>query len=276
MGKSQKIQDAISKDQEFNAFLKQKQNECLPIIEGSRRHLDERITDFHRETPSGYITIAEGEKWEYHLSSEVGFSALKSRLTEMINSVFGATTTGQWGKIELEKTEDGSISMDLSDSVIDALNQASGYKNMAAAAVHTFVFSTLDVFGSKPENTDTHNCNSQSLVPGLGLHIYSYTTSYANERFFHCDKIVATHVQFKLTYSYSLAQSTSKSDCIVKLQDSLFRLQATLQATQKELVDAIMAMRSDTMEAVDIQQKRCKMLEELCEESRKALESLSQ
>ena len=70
MGKSQKIQDAISKDQEFNAFLKQRQNESLPIIEENRRRLDERITDFHRETPSGYITIAEGEKWEYKTATQ--------------------------------------------------------------------------------------------------------------------------------------------------------------------------------------------------------------
>lgn len=274
MGKSQKIQDAAAKDKEFEGFLEQRQKALQPKIEAYRKDFEAAVTRFYTDTKSEHITIAEGEKWDYHLSSDIGAGTMKQRVTDMVYSIFGMATSTRSGKTELNKTENGSITMILSESVKKALSLVSDYKVLAAAAACNFVIQAMDLFSSKLEISDNHNYCSQTLVPGLTLHMDLYSNSYSNERFLHTDKIVTSYARFQLVYSYSLAQAISDMDCIQKLQESIAYQSASLVTAMKELVDMITHMTPETKDEVLFRKMAYDMLHSLYLENCKELSDI--
>lgn len=271
MGKSQKIQDAAAKDKEFQEFLEQRQKTIQPKIEAYRKDFEAELTRFYADTKSEHITIAEGEKWDYHLSSDIGAGTMKQRVTDMVYSVFGMANSSQSGKTELNNTENGSVTMVLSESVKKVLSLVSDYKVLAAAAACNFVIQAMNLFSSKLEIGDDHNYSSQALVPGLTLHMDLYSNSYSNERFLHSDKIVTSYARFQLIYSYSLAQTITDMDCIQKLQASIAYQSESLVAMQKALVDMIAHMTPETKDDVIFQKMAYDMLHQLYVENYKEL-----
>ncbi len=274
MGKTQKIQDAAAKDRAFEEFLEQRQKAIQPKIEAYRKDFEAEVTRFYADTKSEHITIAEGEKWDYHLSSDISAGAMKQRVTDMIYSVFGMASSGKSGKIEVDKTENGSIQMNLSEGVKAALKLVSDYKVLAAAAACNFVIKAMDLFSSKLEISDNHSYSSQTLVPGLTLHMDLYSNSYSNERFLHADKIVTSYARFQLIYSYSLAQTITDMDCIQKLQESIAYQSEHLVEMQKELVNMIAHMTPETQAAVQFQKMAYDMLHDLYIENYKELSDI--
>ena len=275
MGKSQKIQDAAAKDQEFSNFLKQRQDELTPKVEAYRKQFESAVTDFYAKSGADQVVIAEGEKWDYHLTSEIGLGTLKTRVTEMVYSIFGISSgSGQSGKVEIDKTENGSVVMDVSDSVLSLIKIISSYKVMAAAAACSFIFQALNLFDTKLEISDSHNFSAQPLIPGLTLHLDVYNSIYSNERFLHSDQITTSYVRFKLIYSYKLAGTMTDLDCIQKLQSSISYQADKLHELQKDLTDAIFHMTPDTMEKVGLLQSSYGMMKSIYDENCQQLKNI--
>ena len=274
MGKSQKIQDAAVKDKEFEDFLRQRQEESQPQIEAYEGKFEKDAARFYENTESEYITIAEGEKWDYHLSSEVGLGTLKQRVTEMVYSVFGAEALGKTGKQEVDKTDNGSVVMELSESVLLVLKLINVYKMMAVAAAANFIIQVMDMFGTKLDISESHNYNAQTLTPGLTLHLDLYNFNYSNARFLKSDQIVMKYLRFQLIYSYSLAHTITDQDCIQKLQESIAYQAENLVTLKKQLVDMIVKMTPKTQAEVTFAKMRYDMLHEIYKENYKELSDI--
>lgn len=269
MGKSQKIQDAAAKDKEFENFLLQRQEESGPKIKAYEGKFEKEVAAFYENTTSEYITIAEGEKWDYHLSSELGLGALKQRVTELVYGIFGVEAQGRTGKQEIDKTDNGSVVMELSENVLSVIKLVNVYKMMAAAAAANFIFQVMNMFSTKLDISESHNYNAQTLTPGLTLHLDLYNFNYSNTKFLKSDQIVMSYMRFQLIYSYSLAQTITDQDCILKLQESIAYQAESLLALKKELVNMIVQMTPETQAEVMFAQMRYKMLQEMYQEDQK-------
>lgn len=274
MGKSQKIQDAAAKDKEFEDFLLQRQEESRPKIEAYEEKFDKEVATFYEKKKSEYITIAEGEKWDYHLSSELGLGALKQRVIELVYGIFGVESQGKTGKQEIDKTDNGSVVMELSENVLSVIKLVNVYKAMAAAAAANFIFQVMNMFSTKLDISESHNYNAQTLTPGLTLHLDFYNFNYSNAKFLKSDQIVMNYMRFQLIYSYSLAQTVTDQDCILKLQESISYQAESLLALKKQLTNMIAQMTPETKDEVVFAKMRYDMLKEMYDEDKKELSDI--
>lgn len=274
MGKSQKIKDAAAKDKEFENFLLQRQEESRPKIEEYEGKFEKEVAAFYEETTSEYITIAEGEKWDYHLSSELGLGALKQRVTELVYGIFGVEAQGRTGKQEVDKTDNGSVVMELSENVLSVIKLVNSYKMMAATAAANFIFQVMNMFSTKLDISKSHNYNAQTLTPGLTLHLDLYNFNYTNTKFLKSDQIVMSYMRFQLIYSYSLAQTITDQDCILKLQESIAYQGENLLEMKKQLVKMVAQMTRETQDEVTFAKMRFNMLKEMYEEDKKDLSDI--
>lgn len=246
MGKSNNVKRAENANADFRKFLTEITDKVLKDSAREGADFDKNVKEFYSASKYDYLIIAQGEKWDYHLLSECGLNTLKDRVKSMVNSFFGvADMAASNKKIEIDKTENGSMFVEATTEVIAALKTVSLFKNLAATAAVNFLVGMFDIFSNRLEISTSHDFSSQAVAPGLTLHVDLFTAAYSNERFLKSDKIIEHYVKFKLVYSYALAGTVSAMDTITVLSGKISQQERILANFDVELFKLMSDMSAD-------------------------------
>lgn len=198
--------------------IKNVQSQLKVKCDAERKDFDEKTDAFYKDSNYDHLIIAQGEKWNYRLTSELGMDVLQNKIASMVNSIFGILDDpNASGKKEIDKTENGSVVLELSDEIKAALKLVSVYKQMASIAATNFIIGVMNLFSTSLNITSSHDYSAEALAPGLTLHIDVYSDMFDNEKFLNSDKIIENYIRFELIYSNKLALTTSSMNSITKL-----------------------------------------------------------
>lgn len=268
MGKSDNVKNAEKANADFQKFLSTITEKLEKDSAKEAADFDKNVKEFYESSNYDYLIISQGEKWDYHLLSECGINALKEKVKEMINSFFGiADIPAADSKVEIDKTENGSVFVETTTEVMAALKTLSLFKNLAATAATNFLIGMFDMFSDKLEISTTHDYSSQPIAPGLTLHVDLFTAAYTNEQFLKSDKIIEHYVKFKLVYSYALAGTVSAMDTLTILSGKISQQERILADFDVKLFQLMSDMNSD-INMLMLYQVRSKMMHDYLNEAK--------
>lgn len=240
MGKSKSIADAQRDNTEFQKFLEDIQQGLKAKADVEAKDFEKKVDDFYKDKKIDYTILAEGEKYDYTLTSEMGLSTLKDTINRMINALFGLADTSSKGEVVIDKTDNGSVISNVTNEVMDSIKLILVYRNMAATVVTNLMTELMGIFSTKLEVRSSHNYAAEAIAPGLRLHIDVYADSCVNEKLFKNDSIVENYAKFRLIYSSKLAQLEGNMYTQLILEARKTKLAKAMSAFDDELLEITM------------------------------------
>ena len=277
MGKSNSIQNAEKADENFKNFLQNIQNDLVEKFEKEGEQFETEVKKFYTDSKYDMLLIAEGHKWDYHLMSECGVSTLQEKVKKMVSSFFGITELEEKENldevVEVDKTENGSIKMPISENTMNALNIIKVFKGLAIASAVNFLIGIFDVLSDKLEISAQHNYSAQTIAPGLKLHVDFYSATYSNESFLKNDRIIESYVRFKLIYSYALADVETTMNTITNLAGEIAQMENQLANYDVNLFKMMADINID-INQINLYQERSNMMHNYLNNARKEKDNL--
>lgn len=272
MGKSPKIEDVQKNNQEFQNFLAELQSQLGEKAQKEAKDFTDKVKAFY-EKKTGYVVLAEGEKYDYSLSSEVGTSKLKEKVTTIIDTLFGLASSSESGKTEIDTSENGTIISDVTKDVKDTINLILNYKEVAAAVVTNLLSEVLGIFNSSLDIKSSHNYAAEAIAPGLRLHLDVYADSCVSKKFFKNEVIVENYVRFQLIYSSELAAEEGNMYTQLILESRKTSMAKAMAAFDEQMVKIAMDINTP-IETMNMYIMRSQMLHNFYVSAQKDLEEL--
>lgn len=272
MGKSPKIQDVQENNKEFQDFLTELQNQLGEKAQKEAKDFADKVEAFYQDK-TDHVILAEGEKYDYSLSSEVGASTLKDKVTTIVDTLFGLAASSASGRTEIDTSENGSIISDVTKDVKDSINLILNYKEMAAAVVTNLLIEVLGIFSSSLDIKSSHNYSAEAIAPGLRLHLDVYADSCVSKKFFKNEVIVENYVRFQLIYSPALAALEGNMYTQLILESRKTKMAKAMAAFDDEMLEATMNMKTP-IETLNMYTIRSEMLHKFYDSAQKDLENL--
>ena len=246
MGKSKSITDVQKDNTDFQKFLEEIQKGLKAKAEIEAKDFEKKVTEFYKDKKIDYTILAEGEKYDYTLTSEMGVSTLKNTIGNMVNALFGLADQSKKGEVVIDKTENGSVVSNVTDEVMNSIKLILVYRNMAAAVVTNLMTELLGIFSTKLEVKSSHNYAAEAIAPGLRLHIDVYADSCVSEQFFKNDSIIENYMRFQLIYSSKLAQLEGNMYTQLILEARKTKLAKAMSAFDDTLLEMTMNPETST------------------------------
>lgn len=267
MGKSGKVQDILAKNKNFQDFIDTRRRELQSTMDSHQQELENGITAFYSKTCEQYTCLAEGEKWDEHLASEVVLTDWKQRITELVDAAFQQASRNVQDRTEIEKTENGSVYLDGSASAQEAWKKISAYQEMVTVKAYLSVLDALGLFAPQENPQDAGGYSGWQLAPGLMLHMIFFCEQ-KQEATLHEDALVTTFLRFRLTYSEELAEQAIYLNSITELMKYISDLEANANACQQEMMKKLMEMAPNNQAEVARLQARSSAMQAIVNEAK--------
>ncbi len=191
MGKSKSIEEQQRQNQEFQNYLKEIQQN---LDERAKIHGEEflnKMKEYYGGEYDKVIRIGAAEKYDFRQMDEVTLSNLQNVIQGTVDAIFPGSKQDQ-GMEEKAK---------------EAIATVTDFRGMAAAVATNLIMGAMNILATSSEITFNYSIKSESICPGLTLHILVANDSYKDKRWFHNTEIVESYVRYELIFSYSQVQT---------------------------------------------------------------------
>lgn len=186
MGKSQKIQDEVSINQEFQSYLDQCQAKVSQRCKDEFGNFDDQVEKYYQGADMN--TLSKGEKWNFRQTHDTGIEHIQQEVREALESLFGIAATGETD--------------DMTSEAAKAFGTILSYKSAAINVASTVIVSAMKLLSSSIEIKFDHQYTATALAPGLTLHLLVANDSFSNERFLDGERIIESYLRYALIFSY--------------------------------------------------------------------------
>ena len=192
MGKSKSIKELDDQNKEFQAYLQDIQSQLQTRYKDDLAKFDANVKAFYGEEKyKNVVTITMAERYDFRQVGEVTLDNIKKVIDSVVETVFPG---------------DGS-SKDLTDDAQKAMESVKNYKDVAAELAKVVVFAALDAFTISSELKTGCEFSSESICPGVTMHLMVANDSYRDKNWFNNAEIVQTCIKYALVFSYDLAMA---------------------------------------------------------------------
>jgi len=191
MGKSKSIEEQQRQNQEFQNYLKEIQQN---LDERAKTHGEEflkKMKEYYGGEYDQVIHIGAAEKYDFRQMDEVTLSNLQNVIQSTVDAIFPGS-----------KQEKG-----MEEKAKEAIATVTDFRGMAAAIATNLIIGAMNILAASSEITFNYSIKSESICPGLALHILVANDAYKDKRWFHNTEIVESYVRYELIFSYSQVQT---------------------------------------------------------------------
>lgn len=191
MGKSKSIQDQQKQNQEFQNYLKEIQQS---LDERAKKHGEEflsKMKEYYGGEYSSVVRIGSAEKYDFRQLDEVTLKNLQDVIQGTVDAIFPGSKQEQ----------------SMEEKAKEAIATVADFRGMAAAVATNLIMSAMNILSTSSEVTFNYGIKSESICPGLTLHVLVANDSYKDSRWFHNTEIVESYVRYELLFSYSQVQT---------------------------------------------------------------------
>lgn len=192
MGKSKSIKELDEQNKDFQKYLQDVQNQLQTRYKNDLANFDENVKAFYGEDKyKNVVTITMAERYDFRQVSEVTLENIKAVINSVVETVFPG---------------DGQ-SKEMTDDAKKAMESVKNYKDVAAELAKVIVFAALEAFSTSAELKTGCEFSSESICPGVTMHLMVANDSYRNKNWFNNAEIVQTCIKYALVFSYDLAMA---------------------------------------------------------------------
>ena len=191
MGKSKSIEDQQRQNQEFQNYIKEIQQ---TLDEKAKKHGEEflgKVKEYYGGEYDKVVRIGAAEKYDFRQLDEVTFKNLQDVIQSTVDAIFPGSKQEQ----SMEEKAKEAIA-----TVVD-------FRGMAAAVATNLIMGAMNILSTSSEVTFNYGIKSESICPGLTLHVLVANDSYKDSRWFHNTEIVESYVRYELLFSYNQVQT---------------------------------------------------------------------
>lgn len=191
MGKSKSIEDQQRQNQEFQNYIKEIQQ---TLDEKAKKHGEEflsKVKEYYSGEYDRVVRIGAAEKYDFRQLDEVTFKNLQDVIQGTVDAIFPGSKQEQ----------------SLEEKAKEAIATVADFRGMAAAVATNLIMGAMNILATSSEVTFNYGIKSESICPGLTLHVLVANDSYKDSRWFHNTEIVESYVRYELLFSYSQVQT---------------------------------------------------------------------
>lgn len=237
MGKSKSIAEQQQQNQEFQNYLKEIQQN---LDEKAKKHGEEflnKMKEYYGGEYNDVIRIGAAEKYDFRQLDEVTFNNLQDVIQSTVDAIFPGSKQKQ-GMEEKAK---------------EAIATVADFRNMAAAVATNLIMGAMNILATASEITFNYSIKSESICPGLTLHVLVANDSYKDKRWFHNTEIVESYVRYELIFSYSQVQT--------EMDITYFNNQLAAIGTLEESVNILKARYAEALIDPDVSDEKLESME---------------
>lgn len=192
MGKSKSIKELDDQNKAFQTYLQDIQNQLQTRYKDDLAKFDANVKAFYGEEKyKNVVIITMAERYDFRQVGEVTLDNIKKVIDSVVETVFPG---------------DGQ-SKEMTDDAQKAMESVKNYKDVAAELAKVVVFAALDAFSASSELKTGCEFSSESICPGVTMHLMVANDSYRDKNWFNNAEIVQTCIKYALVFSYDLAMA---------------------------------------------------------------------
>lgn len=191
MGKSKSIEEQQKQNQEFQNYLSDIRKSLSEKAKVHEEEFQNKVQRYYGSDYSNVVRIGFAEKYDFRQMDEVTFKNLQDVIKDTVDAIFPGTKQEQ--------------SMD--EKAKTAIATVSDFRGLATAVATNLIMGAMNILSSSSEITFNYSIKSESICPGLTLHVLVANDAYKDSRWFHNTEIVESYVRYELIFSYSQIQT---------------------------------------------------------------------
>lgn len=248
MGKSKSIQDQQKQNQEFQDYLNEIQKNLTEKADNHRAEFEQRLKDYYGSDYPKVIRIGAGEKYDFRQLNEVTLDNLNSVIKSTVDAIFPGPNQDQ-KQSEAAKT---------------AIATVTNFREMAASIATNLITAAMNILSISSEVTYNYNLKSESICPGLALHVLVANDAYKDKRWFSNTEIVESYVRYELIFSYNQV----KAEMDIEYFNTHLQTISNLETSVNLLYEKYTAMLTD----LDIPEEKLNSIERRIDIAREQIE----
>lgn len=251
MGHSKSIAEQQQQNKEFQNYLSEIQKN---LDEKAKKHGDEflnKMKEYYGSEYDAVIRIGAAEKYDFRQLDEVTLSNLQDVIQGTVDAIFPGSKQDQ----SMEEKAKEAIS-----TVVD-------FRGMAAAVATNLIMGAMNILATSSEITFNYGIKSESICPGLTLHVLVANDSYKDSRWFHNSEIVESYVRYELIFSYSQVQTEMDIKYFNYQLDAIETLEKSVNVLKSKYAEALVDP-DVTEEKLESMAKRIDLAEQQVDKSR--------
>jgi len=237
MGKSKSIQDQQKQNQEFQNYLIEIQKNLKEKADTHRAEFEQRLKDYYGSDYAKVVRIGAGEKYDFRQMDEVTMKNLNSVIQSTVDAIFPGPKQDQQQSEEAKK----------------AIATVTDFRGMAASIATNLITAAMNILSISSEITYNYSLKSESICPGLALHVLVANDAYRDKRWFHNTEILESYVRYELIFSYTQ----------VRVEMDIGYFNTHLQAIQKleNAVNVLYDKYTEMLSDLDVPEERLDSIE---------------
>ncbi len=223
MGKSKSIAEQQEQNQEFQDYVKEIQRN---LDEKAKAHGEEflnKVKTYYGDEYDKVVRIGAAEKYDFRQLDEVTFNNLQDVIQSTVDAIFPGSKQEQ--------------SMD--EKAKKAIATVGDFRGLAASAATNLIIGAMNILATSSEITFNYSIKSESICPGLTLHVLVANDSYKDKRWFHNAEIVESYVRYELIFSYSQVQTEMDIKYFNSLLADIEKLEEAVNILKSRYAEAL-------------------------------------
>ena len=191
MGKSKSIDERQKQSAEFHDYINEIQRKMIEKASIHEKEFFKKIKDYYGNEYDAVIHIDAAEKYDFRQLNEVTLKNLQDVIQDTVDAIFPGSEQDQG----------------MDDKAKEAISTVADFRGMAAAVATNLIMGSMNILATFSDITFNYGIKSESVCPGLTLHVLVANDSYKSSQWFNNTEIVESYVRYELIFSNNQAQT---------------------------------------------------------------------
>lgn len=251
MGKSKSIEEQQKNNAKFQAYIDDIQQKMSKKAKIHEEEFIKKMKEYYGDEYDTVTHIGAAEKYDFRQLDEVTLKNLQDVIQSAVDAIFPGSKQDQKMKEEAK----------------EAISTVEDFRGMAAAVATNLIMGAMNVLATSSDITFNYSIKSESICPGLTLHVLVANDSYKSSEWFNNTEIVESYVRYELIFSYSQVQTEMDIKYFNYQLDAIAKLEQSVSVWKGKYAEAVMDPAVSD-EQLDAMAKRISMVEEQVNNSR--------
>lgn len=260
MGKSKSIEEQQKQNEKFQEYLATIQKNLDERASQYQSEFQKKVETYYGGEYTNVIRIGFAEKYDFRQMDEVTFGNLQNVIQSTVDAIFPGTKQDP----------------DMDEKAKEAISKVGDFRGMAAAVATNLIIGAMNILSASSEITFNYSIKSESICPGLTLHVLVANDAYKSEQWFHNTEIVESYVKYELIFSYSQVQTEMDIKYFNYQLAAIERLEEAVYTLEERYAEAL-TNPDISVEQLDSMEKRIdlakKQIDKSREEVKKAIDA---
>lgn len=251
MGKSKSIAELQKRNAEFQAYIADIQYKMNSKARVHEEEFLKKMKEYYGGEYGDVIQIGAAEKYDFRQLDEVTLQNLQDVIQNTVDAIFPGPK--QYRGME-EKTK-------------EAISTVADFRGMAAAVATNLIMDAMNILSTSSEITFNYSIKSESICPGLTLHVLVANDAYKSSQWFNNTEILVSYVRYELIFSNSQVRTEMDIKYFNYQLAAIEKLEESVNVLKGKYTEALIdPYVSD--EKLESMEKRINMVEQQVDKSR--------